>query len=102
MRDDTVDAPEPAAMATPADATVLVVEDEPSIREMLALVLEDEGLRVVTAGDGIDALRVVEVEPPAVVLTDLMMPRLDGHGLIERLRAARVPVKGIIAMSAGN
>jgi CheY-like chemotaxis protein len=83
-------------------ATVLVVDDEPAIREMLGLVLEMEGFHVVTAGDGVDALRVVAKEPPAVVLTDLMMPNLDGYGLIDRLRAARVPLKGIIAMSAGS
>jgi two-component system, sensor histidine kinase and response regulator len=82
------------------DATVLVVEDEPAIRTMLQAVLEDEGLRVITAGDGIEALRVVESTPPAVVVTDLMMPRLDGWELIERLRTARVPVRGIIALSA--
>ena len=83
-------------------ATVLVVDDEPTIREMLGLVLEMEGFHVVTAGDGFDALHVVANQPPAVVVTDLMMPNLDGYGLIERLRAAQVPVQGIIAMSAGS
>ena len=80
--------------------TVLVVEDEPGIRDFLSLVLAEEGFRVTTAGDGLEALRLVEREPPAIVLTDLMMPRLDGYGLIARLRAARLPVRGIIAMSA--
>ena len=81
---------------------ILVVDDEPAIREMLGVVLEMEGFNVVTAGDGIDALQVVARQAPAVVLTDLMMPNLDGYGLIDRLRAARVPVRGIIAMSAGS
>ena len=85
-----------------AHATILVVDDEPGIRELLALVLAAEGLRVATAADGIAALQVVAAESPTLVVTDLMMPRLDGYGLIAQLRAAQVPVRGIIAMSAGD
>jgi CheY-like chemotaxis protein len=88
--------------AAVSQATILVVDDEPAIREMLSIVLGEEGFHVVTAGDGIDALRVVAKESPAVVLTDLMMPNLDGYGLIDRLRGAQIPVNGIIAMSAGS
>jgi DNA-binding response OmpR family regulator len=88
--------------AGPDTAAVLVVDDEPEIRAMLAMVLEAEGFAVKTAADGIAALQVVEKESPAVVVTDLMMPRLDGWALIERIREARVPVRGVIAMSAGH
>ncbi len=66
-------------------ATVLVVDDEPAIREMLGLVLEMEGFHVVTAGDGVDALHVVANQPPAVVVTDLMMPNLDGFTFMSTL-----------------
>ncbi len=83
-----------------AQATILVVDDEPAVRQMLELILAAEGFRVTSSTDGVDALRAVEAALPAVVLTDLMMPRLDGHGLIARLRTAQVPVRGIIAMSA--
>lgn len=87
--------------APTATATILVVDDDPGIREILHFVLAAEGFTVRTAVDGIDALRLVEREPPAVVVTDLMMPRLDGWTLIEQLRSAQVPVRGVIAMSAG-
>jgi CheY-like chemotaxis protein len=87
---------------TDASATILVVDDEPGIRLLLETVLAAEGFRVVTAENGIDALQVVESAPPSVVVTDLMMPALDGYGLIERLRTANVPMRGIIAMSAAS
>lgn len=79
---------------------VLVVDDEPSIREFLAFVLADEGFTVLTAGDGNEALAIAQQTPPDVVLTDLMMPGADGYHLINGLREQRVPVRAIIAMSA--
>ncbi len=87
-------------MPDAAAATILVVDDEPSVRQLLELVLLAEGFRVLTAADGLEALAVVASGPPVLVLTDLMMPRLDGYGLIARLRTGRVPLRGIIAMSA--
>jgi len=88
------------APATPA--TVLIVDDEPSIREFLAFALSNQGFRIITASDGEEALRVVAQESPDLVLTDLMMPRMDGYQLIERIRRQRRPVGAImiIAMSA--
>jgi DNA-binding response OmpR family regulator len=80
--------------------SVLIVDDDSSVREFLAFVLMDEGFRVRTAGDGCDALTAVEQERPDVVLTDLMMPRMDGYELIARLRRERLVERGIIAMSA--
>jgi DNA-binding response OmpR family regulator len=79
--------------------SVLVVDDEPSVREFLAWALSDEGFDVRTAQDGCDALAAVEQEHPDVVLTDLMMPRMNGYELIERLRRERLVQRGIIAMS---
>jgi two-component system, OmpR family, response regulator MprA len=80
--------------------TVLVVDDEPGILGFLEFALADEGFNVETAADGLAALRSVARTPPTVVVTDLMMPRLDGFGLIRRLRDAHEPLRGIIAMSA--
>ena len=82
--------------------TILVVDDEPSIRDFLAWVLEDEGFRVTTAGDGREALAVAKEQPPDVVLTDLMMPVLNGYELIDGLRREQIPVRAVIAMSAVN
>jgi CheY-like chemotaxis protein len=94
---------EGADRANDASVRVLVVDDEAGIRYLLEAVLAEEGFRVTTAQDGIEALQVVaSATPPDVVVTDLMMPRLDGYGLINRLRAAAVPIRGIIAMSAAS
>ena len=87
-------------LAGPPEPSVLVVDDEPSIRAFLASALEDEGFNVLTAADGSEALQVARRRPPDVVLTDLMMPRCDGYQLIDGLRQDRVPVHAIIAMSA--
>ena len=80
--------------------SILVVDDEPAIREFLTFVLSDEGFRVLTAPDGREALAVARARRPDVVLTDLMMPVSDGYELIKNLRASHVPVRAIIAMSA--
>jgi CheY-like chemotaxis protein len=65
---------------------VLVVDDDPYIREMLRDLLTDEGHQVVTARDGVEALEVLERERGRfLVLLDLMMPRLDGLGVIRAL-----------------
>ena len=81
---------------------MLIVDDEPSVRDFLAFVLSDEGFRVVTASDAHDALALVQRDPPDLVLTDLMMPGMDGYELIEQLRRDAAPVRAIIAMSAVN
>lgn len=95
------------ANRAPARATVerpppsiLIVDDEPSIRDFLAVVLNDEGFHVSTAGNGREALDLAKQAPPDVVLTDLMMPVADGYTLIDGLREAQIPVRAIIAMSA--
>ena len=80
---------------------VLVVDDEPGILEFLRYALEDNGYRVQTARDGLDALARIGDEPPDVVLTDLMMPRVDGWELCRRLRGENgLHYLPIIGMSA--
>ena len=77
-------------------AQVLVVEDEPDIRDLVVLHLEREGFQVRTARSGADALRQVKVAPPDLVVLDLMLPELDGLEVCRRLRrdvaTASVPV----------
>jgi len=65
-------------------STILVVDDEPALRDMLRLYLEQEGFHVVEASDGRRALYVARVEKPDLVVLDLMMPEMGGH---EFLRA---------------
>ena len=58
--------------------TVLVVDDEPTLRETLAEALEADGLRVITAADGREALERFRADPPDLVLLDLMLPQVSG------------------------
>ena len=67
--------------------TLLVVEDEPAIAALLALVLGEEGYRVAVAGDGRAALRRLAQGGYDLVLSDIMMPRLDGLGLARAMGA---------------
>lgn len=68
-------------------AKVLVVDDEPDIRELCRVNLEFAGYEVLEAGDGEEALAVCRRESPDLVFLDLMMPRLDGWGVLEALTA---------------
>src|SRR5690606_35062908 len=65
---------------------VLVIEDEPDLRELSQFVLEDAGMLVVTVSDGARPLRLPERARPDVIVTDPMMPALDGFGLLEGYR----------------
>jgi CheY-like chemotaxis protein len=67
--------------------TVLVVDDEQGILEALADLLREEGYRVVSASHGREALERMAELRPDLVLTDWMMPVLDGPALIQRIRA---------------
>ena len=64
--------------------TILVVDDEVNLRDMVRLYLEREGYRVVEAGNGRDALFVARYEKPDLVLLDLMMPEMGGYDFIRR------------------
>ncbi len=64
---------------------VLVVDDEPPLREFIAEALSEVGYTVCTASDGIEAIEVIEREAPDLVLADVRMPRLDGVSLLEHL-----------------
>jgi DNA-binding response OmpR family regulator len=66
---------------------ILVIDDDPSIRMLVADVLEVEGYEVTTAEDGYAGLRAIEAERPDCVVLDVMMPGLDGHQVLQRIRA---------------
>jgi DNA-binding response OmpR family regulator len=65
---------------------LLIVEDDPDILKLLHTTLKFRGYRVITARNGKEGLDAVHQERPAVVIADIMMPRLDGFGLVHRLR----------------
>lgn len=83
-------------------ATVLVVDDDPRLLDALEALLTLEGHRVFRARDGEEALRCARRERPAVIVTDYMMPKMDGEQLIEALAAdpdlVMVPVVLITAL----
>jgi two-component system response regulator MprA len=69
-------------------ATVLVVDDDPAIREYVGDLLTFEGYVVRTAPDGPSALAAIEVERPDCVVLDVMMPGMNGHEVLAAIRAA--------------
>jgi DNA-binding response OmpR family regulator len=70
-----------------ADASVLVVDDDPVVRRMLQLSFESEGFNVLTAGDGLEGLEAMRSGHPDVVVLDIMMPKLDGMKVMRELNA---------------
>lgn len=77
-------------------ANVLIVDDNEDSREILALILGMHGFKSVQARDGMEAVELARAHKPAVIVTDVFMPRLDGIDLTRHLRAdaelAHIPV----------
>jgi len=71
---------------SPAATTVLVVDDEPIVREVVATYLRRDGYRALEAGDGYAARSMIESDPPALVVLDLMLPGIDGLELCRWIR----------------
>lgn len=94
----------PPLPAPPAGAsgTVLVVEDDPAIREMVARALDDQGYRTLTAVDGA-SVAVAQSQQPDVILLDLLMPGMDGPAVSAALKAnpatAAIPIVGMSTSS---
>jgi two-component system phosphate regulon response regulator PhoB len=81
-------------MAQGERPVVLLVEDEPAQREVLAYNLDAEGFRVVSADNGEDAMMLVEEEGPDIIILDWMMPKLSGIEVCRRLKM-RPETRGI-------
>jgi DNA-binding response OmpR family regulator len=91
----------PVGDARPPEPVVLIVDDNPDILLLLETNLRRAGFGIVKASDGEMALRAIEEERPNVVLLDLMMPVLDGWGVMERL-AGRPSSPPVIVISAAT
>ncbi len=65
---------------------LLIIEDDPDILKLLDATLTFKGYRVITARNGKEGLEAIQVKRPAIVITDIMMPKLDGFGLAHRIR----------------
>jgi two-component system response regulator MtrA len=77
----------------PVDARILLVEDDPSIREVTAIGLGAAGFAVTTAVDGVDGLDRFRADPFDLILLDIMLPRLDGYEVTRQIRkTSTVPV----------
>lgn len=90
------------AAGSPAEARLLLVDDEPNIVELLSASLRYAGFDVATAGNGNQALKVARDFRPDLLVLDVMMPGLDGFDVIRRLRSAgdRLPVLFLTARDA--
>ena len=64
----------------------MVVEDIPNVLELLEVTLRFQGYEVISAQNGEEALKILENENPALIITDILMPRLDGFALVQKLR----------------
>ena len=65
---------------------ILVVEDIPNVLELLEVTLRFQGYEVISARNGQEALDILEKENPALIITDILMPKLDGFALMQKLR----------------
>lgn len=85
---------------------ILLVDDDPWIVRMVTAVLEKRGYQIMTAPDGAEALKVVAQSTPNLIITDVMMPRMDGWTLVKQLRAqprfAMVPVIFLTALASDD
>ena len=90
-----------APESTSAVATVLLVDDEEDLLELLAYTLQREGFRVLTASDGLEGLKLAEAEQPDLIVLDIMMPKMDGIAMCERVReAAQLRLTPILMLTA--
>lgn len=78
---------------------ILVVEDDKALRELFCSVLEDNGFRTLEANDGVEALRVMEDQYVDLIISDIMMPNMDGYELTRQVRLtdANLPILMITA-----
>jgi DNA-binding response OmpR family regulator len=84
-------------------ARILVVEDDPVIRELIVEVLSDEGHSVIEAADGATGVHLAQSEQPNLILMDLMLPVMDGVAAIRKLKSSSETSSiRTIAMSAGT
>jgi len=85
-----------------ANNSILVVDDDAAIRDLVADALKDEGYRVETASNGAEAIEVVEHARPSLVLLDMRMPVLDGWGFAEVMRERGVRLPIVVMTAAEN
>lgn len=83
-------------------ATILIVDDEPEIRNSVRGILEEEGLNVLEAADGREALDLIQARSPEVVLLDIWMPNVDGLELLGQMQGHLHPPEVVVISGHGN
>ena len=83
-------------------ARILVIDDEPAIRDTMRMILEYEGHDVLLAGSGQEGLTIVERETPDLVFLDIKMPGLDGLEALSRMRATNDALPVVIVSAHGT
>jgi DNA-binding response OmpR family regulator len=83
-------------------APILVVDDDPGIRQTVREILDLEGYPVETAADGAEALRAVEQRQPSLVLLDMRMPQLDGWAFARAVRERGLALPILVMTAAEN
>lgn len=78
--------------------TLLIVDDEAMIRNLLEKILSKEGYKILTAKDGLEALEVMESSKVDIVISDMKMPRMNGLELLKRIKKER-PDIGVVIMT---
>jgi DNA-binding response OmpR family regulator len=68
---------------------ILIVDDDPDIREAVSMILESKGYEVVTAQDGMEGLAALRAEMPDLMILDLLMPKMDGFAMCRELQDPR-------------
>ncbi len=81
---------------------ILVVDDDPNLRLLLAIHLEKAGFQTIEASNGVKALQLLQDHKPDLIVTDAVMPLLDGHGLIREVRSEPVFSRIPLILLTGN
>lgn len=81
---------------------ILVVDDEPQVRNIVATYLEREGFSVRTAADGAEALEAIQLQRPDAMVLDLMLPEVNGLAILQRLRDDGDPIPVIVLSARGR
>ena len=82
--------------------SILIVDDEPSILQSLSGLLSDEGFEITTASNGYEALKIVDVESPDLVLLDIWMPGIDGIETLKEIKKNNPHIQVIIISGHGT
>lgn len=100
---DATPAPNPDAQMDLASASILVVDDHEQNLELLQAYLEDVGCRVRVARDGVEAIAELELDPPDLLILDVMMPRMSGFQVCRQMKSnpkmRDIPVVMVTALS---